>query len=119
MIERLGGSPTGILPGKARPIIGTSPASRSITRSGMPWRGRYRSSPAMVDPAPALFDDNLARAVSEILERAALSRQLDDQPFTDRDAPVHLSGQIHVVGGDDGRELRAVHELLERVEDVR
>ena len=44
--------------------------------------------------------------------------QFDDLAVDQRHPPVHPAGQFHVVGGDQHRDLRRLHQLHQRLEDV-
>lgn len=44
--------------------------------------------------------------------------KLDDAPVADRDATIHLRGQIHVVRGDERGEAGGAHQRAQRREDM-
>ncbi len=45
------------------------------------------------------------------------SAQLHHHPLADGHAPVHLRGNVEIVGGDNGGEARGAHQLPERGKD--
>ena len=70
---------------------------------------------------PHLLPVNGQRAHTTAADFAAstfASIQFHHQPVLERDAPVHARRDVHVVGGDDDRLTRGLHQLGERGEDV-
>ena len=47
-----------------------------------------------------------------------LGPQLDELPLFHAQYPVHATGEVHVVGGDEGRDARALDQPDELAEDV-
>src|SRR6516165_10961835 len=82
----------------------------TICQSAFSKRGQTPNfrCPSPVTPASAAW--HFSRA---LFHAPSPSVQLHDQPILERDAPVHARRDVHVVGGDDDREARGLHQLGE------